>query len=602
MTSPDRDTVIQSKVVSFYSLFCSGLFEVPWHQRRYDWAPQHVDELLQDINDAVGANHPCYFLGTIILFKAAPRQWRINDGQQRIVTLSLICARLRHLFTEHADSLREYRALRVLFDIGENSTATSADLDRLPPRVTPPREDKTRFNQLIRGRAIGANGKLLQSWRQIDNFVLGMGIDKSRTFFDFITQKLEVSRLDIPAVVDPNSVYETINNRGKQLDDLDLIRNYLYSYFNSSAEASRRDAVHRNLENIYAHLRDNSQFADYARCYFQCMFGFLKKNHFYRDARRHIQSAASSTVTHGPARGPADYIYELVEQLSNPKTVEIFRVVAAPNRTSYFLSEFTKAAGRPTASRTISTFLHELQTYKVTQPLVFALLRRYHAQDHPQDRRRLARVIHVHLKNIASFVLRTAFVAAKFEPSRFESEFANLAAQVTITENLHAVDIVHSLNDFDSTYGIMDDHRFRATMREIEMRDAKKIKRLLIGVNRSIQPDGDIVNEARCSIEHILPKARKHWQPWPAFCDATKPDAWVNRLGNLTLLGRNENKPGDRDNQSFLAKRAAYARSAVYMTREIANFDHWSPNAVVKRQRQLAAHAVRVWSFTSSSP
>ena len=288
-------TVIESKGVTFFRLFCDGRFEVPWHQRRYDWTTDHVQELLQDIDEAVSTRRQCYFLGTVILVKSASRRWRVNDGQQRMVTLSLICACLRRLFTDHNDSRREHLALRVLFDVDENTAEVLENIDRQIPRVTPPSNDKTRYDQLIRGRSIGTNGKLTQAWRQIDSFVLGMGLDKARQFFDFLMRKLELACLYIPDSVDPNSVYETINCRGKRLDDLDLIRNHLYSYFNADEDAPRRDTVHENLEKIHTHLRDSSRFADYARCYFQSRYGFLQKSNFYRDARKHIQADSERT-------------------------------------------------------------------------------------------------------------------------------------------------------------------------------------------------------------------------------------------------------------------------------------------------------------------
>ena len=222
MTAPETETVIGARSTTFFRLLCSGRFKVPWHQRRYDWTADHVEELLQDIDDAINADRHCYFLGTMILVKSAPEEWRINDGQQRIVTLSLICACLRSLFTDQKDSQRAHLALRMLFDIDENRTQALEQIDRLTPRVTPPRDDKTRYNLMIRGRSIGANGKLTQAWRRIDSFVVGMGLDRSRRFFDFLLQNVEVARLDIPDSVDPNSVYETINSRGKRLDDLGL--------------------------------------------------------------------------------------------------------------------------------------------------------------------------------------------------------------------------------------------------------------------------------------------------------------------------------------------------------------------------------------------
>lgn len=588
----ERRPVIESAAVTFFRLTSEGLFTVPWHQRRYDWKPEHVDELLQDIDDAIAHDRRCYFLGTVILVKAGSKLWRINDGQQRMVTLSLICACLRRLFSEHGDSKREHLALRVLFDVDEDSTQVIDNIDRLRPRLTPPRDDKTRYNLMIRGRNIGANGKLTQAWRLIDAFVLGMGLDKSRRFFDFLMQKLEVARLNIPASVDPNSVYETINCRGKQLDDLDLIRNHLYSYFNSDSEQARRDSVHEHLESIYTLLRDGSRFTDYARCYFQCRYGFLQKTNFYRDARRHIQLNANRERT------PADYVYRLVEDISREEKIELFRAVAAPNRTDSFLEKFAKSSGHADKRRNVSVFLRELHAYKVTQPLLFALL--WHYVKEPKSRRKtgLARWIHARLKHVTSFIMRTAFVAPKFEPSHFESELSDLAEQVMSAEEADAVDVDGLLKDCDGTYGVLDDRKFKTRMQQMEMRDAKKIKRFLIGVNGIVQTDGDLVNENRCTIEHILPKASRHWSTWHSFSNVD-PEDWIHRIGNLTLLGRQDNKPGDSDNLDFRSKKDSYSKSAIHITREVGSCDNWSPREIEKRQRRLAAQAVRVWSFES---
>ena len=590
MSDTDQTTVIGSRATSFFRLFCGGRFKVPWHQRRYDWTPQHVEELLQDINEAMDADRRCYFLGTVILVKSASREWHINDGQQRMVTLSLICARLRRLFTDHNDSRREHLALRVLFDIDENSTQVLENIDRLSLRVTPPRDDKIRFNAMIRGRSIGTNGKLTQVWRQIDAFVFGMGVDKSKYFFDFLVQKLEVACLDIPDSVDPNSVYETINCRGKHLDELDLIRNHLYSYFNAGYDASRRDHVHENLEGIYTQLRGNKGFTDYVRCYFQSRYGFLQKSNFYRETRRHIQSNAIHEVT------PSDYVFDLVDHISQRARVELFRIIATPSGSDYFTKKFDQASGHASAARGLSVFLRELHTYKITQPLLFTLLSHYIKESDGRRRRPLARWIHVRIKHITSFVMRTAFVSPKFEPSHFESEFSNLAESIMSATNVCDVDVDGCLKDCDSTYDIIDDKKFKQKMGVLEMRDTKKIKRLLFGVNSHVQSDGDLMNESRCTVEHILPKADRHWTTWRSF-QHVNPNDWVNRIGNLTLLGHRDNKPGDRDNRDFAAKKNTYSNSAVHITREVGECDDWTPGEIVKRQKLLATHAASVWSF-----
>ena len=593
MSSSDSHTVITSTAATLFRLFCTGRFTVPWHQRRYDWKPDHVDELLHDLADAIDADRPCYFLGTVILVESDPGRWRINDGQQRMVTMSLICACLLRLFTDHNDSHRAHMALRVLFDIDENSTDTLDDTARLPPRLTPPRDDKTRYHLMISGRSVGANGKLTLAWRQIDTFVAGMGIDKATRFFDFLMRRVEVALLDIPAYVDPNSVYETINCRGKRLDDLDLIRNHLYSHFNADEDAARRDVVHENLESIRDQLRDDSKYAEYARCYFQSRYGFLQKTTFYRETRRRIQSK----VHHAP-KG-SDYVYELVCDFARRENVELFRVISTSSQGDHFVDEFVRLSGHAGSKRNLSMFLRELHGYKVTQPLLFALLSRYVAETDGRRRRGLGKWIHTRIKHVTSFVMRTAFVAPKFEPSHFESEFAALAAEVLAAGDVYAVDVDGCLKDCDSAYGIIDDKKFMMKMTDIEMRDMKKVKRLLFGVNCDVQADGDLMSESRCTVEHILPRASRHWTGWGGF-GGDDPEDWVHRVGNLTLLGRHDNKPGDVQNRDFAAKREDYSNSAVHIAREVAACGEWGPQDIVRRQKELAARAAEVWSFERS--
>lgn len=590
MSTSSSQTVITSTATTFFRLFCSGRFTVPWHQRRYDWQPEHVDELLHDFADAMEANRRCYFLGTIILVESAQERWRINDGQQRMVTMSLICACLLRVFGDHNDSHRVHMALRILYDIDENSTDALDNIDRLTARLTPPKDDKTRYNLMIRGSSIGANGKLTLAWRQIDTFVAGMGHDKSKRFFDFLMQRVEVACLHIPADVDPNSVYETINCRGKRLDDLDLIRNHLYSYFNAEDDFARRDLVHEHLESIRAHIGDDSKYTDYARCYFQSLYGFLQKTNFYRETRRRIQANA------GGSDKRSTYVFDLVNDFALREKVALFRIISSPSPGDHVVAEFDKATGHSNSSRNLSIFLQELRTYKVTQPLIFALLSRYLAEPNMRSRKTLGKWIHYRVKHITSFVLRTAFVAPKFEPSHFESEFSDLAARLVAAPNVYDVDVDACLQDCDSTYGVINDKKFKGKMSEIEMRDVKKIRRFLFGVNRSIQSDADMMSERRCTIEHILPKASRHWSGWGDF-DAHRYEDWIHRVGNLTLLGRNDNKPGDTDNQNFLAKRSIYAKSAVQVARDVGAYASWGPREIAERQKRLATKAASVWSF-----
>ena len=120
-------------------------------------------------------------------------------AQQRMVTLSLICACLSRLFHETNEQIYENHALRILFNLDVNSTARLPNADELEPRLTPPRDDRTRYNLMIRGSSIGTNGKLTDAWQEIDQFVSGtQGIEQSKRFMDFLLNKIEVACLTYP--------------------------------------------------------------------------------------------------------------------------------------------------------------------------------------------------------------------------------------------------------------------------------------------------------------------------------------------------------------------------------------------------------------------
>ena len=579
-------------------LLYAGQFRVPWHQRRYDWRKEHVEELLRDINEAVGEARVCYFLGAVMLVKKADKVWEINDGQQRMVTFSLICAALCRLFSDRGDSLREHLALRNLFVLNQNHTQKLADADELEPRFSPPQNDKTRYDLLIRRKNIGANGKLTAAWQVIDGFFHGIGEEKTCRFFDFLMQKIEVAALYIPVEVDPNSVYETLNCRGKKLDDLDMLRNHLYSYFNSDQEKIRRDTVHNSLERMRQILKDGQKSAEYARCFFQCKFGFLPKDRLYRATKSQIKAEIEKISPPRSAKTESDYIYELSEEFCFDDRVEIFRTITSPSENDFLIGKFNSDCKKSAAPRGLFLFLRELQTYKVAQPIVFALLNCYARETDGRKRKSLANAIMTRMKLLTAFVMRTAFSAPKFETSHFESEFSNLAQKILSANSLDKIDFANYLKECDEN-GVTDDKKFVDTLSRVQMRDSKKAKRFLLGLVYFEQPANLIISEHRCSVEHILPKSKAHWADWGKF-DADQHSDSVHMLGNLTLLGDQENKPGAAANRNFSLKKEIYKKSGISLTRGIANkYDDWSPDNIVERQKQMAETAVRVWPFAA---
>lgn len=78
---------LRVQVSTLDSLFSTTNLTVPSYQRPYTWTKEQVSPLLEDLSK-VTANAPV-ILGTLILFKNQRDELEIVDGQQRLITLSI---------------------------------------------------------------------------------------------------------------------------------------------------------------------------------------------------------------------------------------------------------------------------------------------------------------------------------------------------------------------------------------------------------------------------------------------------------------------------------------------------------------------------------
>ena len=97
----------------------------------------------------------------------------------------------------------------------------------------------------------------------------------------------------------------------------------------------------------------------------------------------------------------------------------------------------------------------------------------------------------------------------------------------------------------------------------------------------------DIANSARVHVEHIHPQTPLTGEEWKS--QAT----WVRRLGNLTLLDKRLNV--QIKNARFSIKKQAYAESSLEITKQLLQYDDWSPAHVEQRQADLLKLAQRIW-------
>ena len=77
-------------------------YHVPEYQRAYEWKEDQVDELWNDITNAINEKAEDYLMGAVILRKMSgyPKKRDIVDGQQRITTLTSLLGVIRNNYED----------------------------------------------------------------------------------------------------------------------------------------------------------------------------------------------------------------------------------------------------------------------------------------------------------------------------------------------------------------------------------------------------------------------------------------------------------------------------------------------------------------------
>lgn len=261
-----------------------AIYQVPVYQRPYSWDKEQVEVLLKDIHEAYKSDEKeeGYYTGNIIIYDKDNKvngtilKYDIIDGQQRITTFSLILLAVYSLaisdgipetdLTVNAvkSSLwkvvnREYK--KELCVISLNSIEKKCFSDLFNAGFDNPN------NLLDYCSKYQCASKFDQ--RIINNFVFicqnlrEKVTDTNKTgildYADFILQYVQF--IAIEANCKENkvfSMFESINSKGKRLEQIDLIKTYIFSKLDEASYATYLDKwgqlITKTNDNLYDYL------------------------------------------------------------------------------------------------------------------------------------------------------------------------------------------------------------------------------------------------------------------------------------------------------------------------------------------------------------
>ena len=594
----DGSTSVTTKVTVFEELLSEARFRVPRYQRIYDWGTEEIHTLLHDLKDALDEKRGNYFLGTVMLMRdpsGSDSLFEINDGQQRITTVSLIFASLRPYFKVVLEKKLALINCR-LFDmsLSEYSRTSEEDMNKKSLRLELCEGDSVGYEQIVRGQKLGRGGNLTNAVKVIEEFLNNMTINELEDFYDFLIERVEVACVFFDKKINPNSIFETLNDRGKPLEEFDKVRNYFYWQFTDPSEKPREKVLHKGIESIRItlDLERQKKASEYARCFLQCEYGLIRKNTFYADMKKSFK---------GEGEGLKNTVFNLVERMAQPENMSLYQFISSTTHDPGAIEKFnSQTRRRKYEYRSLDVFLNELRPYTVTWPLFYALLYRWwicmFKKDFSGAKKEAVEAWHG-LNTLSSFVTRTSFIVNSFKPSNYEEQFATLANEIYKDKKSTDIDASRlrgSKEKGEPAWLALEDKLFSQKIEGMTIYNNTKAKKFLIGIEELHRKAPVAIRDKECTLEHILPRNSRFWDSWTGF-RSDPHEYWVYRIGNLVLLSHEDNNSGDEFNSSFKKKKETYKTSEIKTTRPIAKIEKWNPDEIKNREAILAQQSKRAW-------
>ena len=217
-------------------VFSSGgdvQYVLPHFQRAYAWERSEWQTLLNDTisiydSDEPGSE-PEHFMGAVVVIDDGMRSgtmpaFKLVDGQQRLITISLLLCALSNLVDEESNLYRKIRKMLVNPD----------EEGELHYKILPTlkHSDRNAYLAILRGERDlpKVESRIVDAfsyyYRQLKSKLDVEGLDPEN-LFKVVVQYMHVVFINLNQRERPYEIFESLNAKGKPLTQPDLVRNYI---------------------------------------------------------------------------------------------------------------------------------------------------------------------------------------------------------------------------------------------------------------------------------------------------------------------------------------------------------------------------------------
>jgi hypothetical protein len=539
-------------------------FRIPSFQRPYSWTTKEAGQLLDDLTLALEeqaddtASGACeYFLGAMLLNTATPIAAAgsapihdVVDGQQRLVTLTILLAVLRDLLAqtdgEMPRGLREHvecpkasgqqRTYRIELRERERDFFRQHVQEPLSTIAQPETDDLTEVER----RILEVREHLAAELRERNPQELAR-------IASFIGQQCQVALISAEGIDRAFRIFTVLNDRGRPLQRNDILKAQIIAQIDESARAradsiwDRTDALlGHDFEELFSHIRAAE---------------LSPKSPIITGVREVIANAG----------GGRAFVEGLLE----------------PYGRAFHALRHAQHAGSPQSAeiRRLLTYLGWLGSADWVPP---ALLwwRLNHA-----DPEKLCAFLRA-LERLA-YALRLLGIGADKRASRFRA----------VVQAIHRGTV---MDDPRSPLELGRDElrNILYNLRNLHLRSPLICKLVLLRLNDELAGSLQSLPAADFTVEHVLPQKpgrNSAWRQW--YPVAEERERCTNSIGNLVLVRRRQNEHAR--NRELPEKLEIYFGGAdadvPAVTAELNGISQWRPEHVMAREQRLLDIIKSVW-------
>jgi len=544
---------------AYRDIIANGVkYSVPRFQRDYAWNLEQWEDLWSDIETLSDEHY--HYMGYIVLQNKGDHVFEVIDGQQRLVTLSLIVlAALKHIQSfidqgiDVSDNEDRLKLLRDRFVGAKNSISL-----RVENKLSLNRNNGAYFKSICSRLEVPAPRGLTQTNRLLgkafqffEKKEMGNTGSEVAEFIESFSAAMVFTKIVVQNDLNAYKVFETLNARGVKLSTPDLLKNYIFSVVTKNHDVPDEELqdLDERWSEIISQLGE-SNFTDFVRYHHNFQAKLVTKKELFSSVRK---------LADTPERAYA-YLQSLAEY------APVYASLLRPH------DEWWSMQGNVDPS--VRRYLEGLNLFNIKQP--FTVLMIAYKNFSREEFAKLVRYL---------YVLSVRYnVICHFSPNEQEMRYNQMAMKI-FTEQYTRASHVKKGEEFKGLYP--DDAAFMNAFEFYKMpsrQSSKKIRFLLAEIESGL---GLHVDYKKAVLEHVCPY--NHHEEWVRSFGEGINDI-QDRLGNMILLEKDDLK-----RSSFEEKKIFYATAGFRLAGKVSEYSEWTLQYVNDYQAWLAKEAVNIW-------